>query len=112
LDRLTDDVSWEQGLRVTDVPWFQRRNGKQQVAEFFDALAQGLALSVFEPQQVLAGEDDTVVAVIRVAGSAISTGKSFEEDLWVHLWKFDDAGKVTSFRHIGDLARQEIAFKG
>ena len=35
-----------------------------------------------------------------------------EEDLWVHVWTFDEAGKVEAFRHIGDLAREEIPFKG
>jgi ketosteroid isomerase-like protein len=109
MDRLTDDVSWDQGLRVTDVPWLQPRRGKQQVGEFFSALGQGLALSTFEPQ-VMAADGDTVVSVIRLAGSVISTGKPVEEDLMVHRWTFDGAGKVTSFRHIGDLARQEIPF--
>ncbi|MEP7201158.1 MAG: nuclear transport factor 2 family protein [Ilumatobacteraceae bacterium] len=110
LDRMSDDISWEEGLRVTDLPWFQRRQGKQQVAEFFPAVAEGVTLSTFEPQ-MLTGDGATVVAVLRIAGSLNSTGKRVEEDLWVHLWTFDEDGKVASFRHIGDLAREEMAFK-
>ena len=110
LDRLTDDISWDEGLRVTDIPWLQHRGNKQQVAQFFQDLGQGITLSTFEPQMIL-GDGSKVVAVIRIAGSIIANGKPVEEDLWVHLWTFDEDGKVASFRHIGDLARQEIPFK-
>jgi uncharacterized protein len=110
LDHFADDITWEDGLRVTDMPWFQRRTGKQQVAEFFGALAEGISLSTFEPQMIV-GDGSTVVAVIRMAGSIVSNGNPVEEDLWVHLWNFADDGKVASFRHIGDLAREEIPFK-
>jgi hypothetical protein len=27
----------------------------------------------------------------------------------VHIWKFAADGKITSFRHVGDLARHELA---
>ena len=110
LDRMTEDVSWEKGLRRTELPWFQERHNKQQVAQFFQDLGQGLALSTFEPQMIL-GDGNKVVAVIRIAGSIVSTGKPVEEDLWVHVWTFDQDGKVEAFRHIGDLAREEIPFK-
>jgi uncharacterized protein len=109
LDHLADDITWEHGLRLTDLPWFQARTGKVEVGEFFGVLAQGITLSTFDPQMVV-GDGSTVIAVIRIAGSIISTGKPVEEDLWVHLWNFDGDGKVASFRHIGDLAREEIPF--
>ena len=110
LDHFADDISWEEGLRVTEMPWFQRRTGKQQVAEFFQILNQSLVLSTFDPQMIV-GDGDTVIAVIRIAGSIVSNGNPVEEDLWVHLWKFGADGKVASFRHIADLAREEIPFK-
>jgi uncharacterized protein len=110
LDHLADGITWDHGLRATELPWFQPRTGKQQIEEFFGVLAQGLSLSTFEPQMIV-GDGSTVIAVIRIAGSIISTGKPVEEDLWVHLWNFDDSGKVASMRHIGDLAREEIPFK-
>jgi ketosteroid isomerase-like protein len=110
LDHFADDISWEEGLRFTEMPWFQRRTGKQQVAEFFQVLNQGVALSTFDPQMIV-GDGDTVISVIRIAGSIVSNGNPVEEDLWVHLWKFRADGKVASFRHIADLAREEIPFK-
>ena len=109
LDHLADDVQWEHGTRVTAVPWFQPRSGRAEVGQFFGALAEGLTLSLFEPQLLL-GEGDQVVVVLRTAGSINKTGKPVEEDQWVHLWKFNENGKAASFRHIGDLARQEIPF--
>ncbi len=111
LEYLSDDISWDHGLRTNDLPWMQPRTRKQQVEEFFGILAQGMSLSVFDPQ-VIAGDGDTVVAVIRIAGSIISNGNPVEEDLLVHLWTFDADGKVATFRHIGDLAREEIPFRG
>jgi ketosteroid isomerase-like protein len=111
LEAMTDDVSWEHGTRVTDIPWMQPRTGKQQVGEFFSALGEGVAISTFDPQMIV-GDGDTVVAVLRFAGSLISNGNPIEEDLWVHLWSFNQDGKVATFRHIGDLAREEIPFKG
>jgi uncharacterized protein len=110
LEAMTDDVSWEHGTRATDIPWMQPRTGKQQVGEFFSLLGEGFALSTFDPQ-LIAADGDKVVAVIRMAATIISTGKPVEEDLWVHLWTFNEDGKVTTFRHIGDLAREEIPFK-
>jgi uncharacterized protein len=110
LDHLSDDVTWDHGLRTTELPWFEPRTGKAQVGEFFGVLAQGLSLSVFEPQMIVA-DGDKAVAVIRIAGSIVRNGNPVEEDLWVHLWTFDSDGKVAAFRHIGDLARQEIPFK-
>lgn len=111
LDHLTDDITWEHGLRVTEMPWFQQRTGKQQVAEFFATLAQGITLTTFEPVMIT-GDGDSVVAVIRIAGSIVRNGNPVDEDLWVHLWKFADDGRACSFRHIGDLAREEIPFNG
>lgn len=111
LEYLSDNISWDHGLRANDLPWMQPRTGKQQVEEFFGILAQGMSLSVFDPQ-VIAADGDNVVAVLRIAGSIISNGNPVEEDLWVHVWTFDADGKVASFRHIGDLAREEIPFRG
>jgi ketosteroid isomerase-like protein len=108
---LADDIAWDQGVRSTDLPWAQPGTGKAHVGEFFTALGQGLALTTFDPQ-VMAGDGDNVVAVIREAGTILSTGNPVEVDLFVHLWKFNDDGKVASFRHIGDWARHEIPFKG
>jgi uncharacterized protein len=110
LDCLADEVVWEEGIRATDLPWLQPGVGKQHVGEFFAAVSQGLDFTTFEPQ-VIAADGDTVVAVMREAGTIVSTGAAIDEDLYVHLWKFDGRGKVAWFRHIGDWTRQEIAFR-
>ena len=111
IDHLSEAITWDHGLRETELTWFQPRTGKQQVGEFFGVFARGMTLTTFEPQLVV-GDGNTVVAVIRIAGSILSNGNPIEEDLWVHLWTFDGDGKVAAFRHIGDLAREEIPFRG
>ena len=110
MDSLADDIVWEHGIRTTDLPWLQPGTGKKHVGEFFAAVRQGLAFSVFEPQ-VIAADGDTVVAVIREASTILSTGKPVDEDLYAHVWTFNGSGKVASFRHIGDWARHEVSFR-
>lgn len=111
LDQVSDDVVWEDGIRDTGLPWLQAGRGKQHVGEFFTALGAGLQFTHFEPVTI-AQSGNHVVGVIREAAVALSTGRPIAEDLYVHLWRFDDAGKVVAFRHIGDWHGQEMAHRG
>ena len=107
--QLTDDISWDEGVRVTDLPWFQSGQGSAHVLACFQALVSGLSFSTFDVQSIV-GNDEVVVGVVREIGTIVSTGKPVDEDLFVHIWKLDSAGKVYSFRHVGDLARHEAPF--
>jgi len=111
LDQLADDVSWDHGIRATEVPWLQPATGKAGVIQFFTALGAGLQFTTFEPVAVTVS-GNIVVGVIREVGVALATGAAIEEDLWVHVWTFGPDGKVQAFRHVGDLARHEAALRG
>jgi ketosteroid isomerase-like protein len=106
LGHLRDDVSWDEGIRPTEVPWLQPGVGKAAAVRFFEALGAGLTFDVFEPQAICAG-GTTVVSVVREQARSVTTGKVTRPDLVVHRWTFDDAGRVASFRHIGDWAEHE-----
>jgi ketosteroid isomerase-like protein len=110
LDQLAADVEWEPGIRATDVPWLQPGTGAAHVAAFFTALGESVDFQDFEPVTIAASGNE-VVSVIREAATVRRTGKAIPEDLYVHFWRFGADGKVTSFRHIGDWHRHEVAWQ-
>jgi uncharacterized protein len=111
IDQLSDDVSWEEGLRNTGLPWLQPGTGQAHVREFFVQLGSGVQFTTFEPL-VIAQSGDAVVGVVREASITLKTGATAASDLFAHLWRFDAAGKVVSFRHIGDWHNLEQAARG
>lgn len=108
LDQLSDDVSWDEGIRATDLPYLQPGRGKGHVAGFFQALAANLEFTTFEPARPCAS-DDTVIVAVREAGRNLVTGNELAEDTFVHIWRFGPDGTVVSFRHVGDFAIHEEA---
>jgi ketosteroid isomerase-like protein len=108
IGQLSDDVSWDEGIRPTDLPYLQPGRGKAAVMNFFQALAQNLEFTMFEPQ-VPCASSDTVIVAVREAGRNVVTGAPIPEDLTAHVWKFGADGKVSEFRHIGDFVTHEKA---
>ena len=108
LDRMRDDVRWDEGLRDTGLPYLRPGTGKQHVIEFFTALAENVEFTMFEPG-VPCASDDTVMIAIREAGRNIKTGAVIAEDLQVHIWTLDGDGKIASLRHVGDLSSHVAA---
>ena len=110
LDQLADDISWDEGIRATDVPWLQSGRGKDAVVRFFTTLGSSVQFTKFEPVSIT-GDGDHVVGVIREAAIVNSTGREMAEELFVHFWTFGADGKVRAFRHIGDFALHEAALQ-
>ena len=108
LDQLSDDIRWDDGIRVTSVPYLQPGVGKQHVVEFFTALAQSLEFTTFEPGTPCSCVD-TVMVAVRECATNLATGAALGEDTYVHIWTFGTDGKVAAFRHVGDWARHEAA---
>jgi ketosteroid isomerase-like protein len=112
LEQLAEDVAWEHwdgGNSAQDagLPWLARRTGRAEVAEFFATAASELEFHSFRPVEMLEG-DGTVAAVVRVDVSVTSTGRRIEDDE-IHLWTFDDAGKVSALRHFVDTGKHLAA---
>jgi uncharacterized protein len=115
LDRIAEDVDWEgwsnpNSAQEQDVPWMLARSGRAGAAEFFQAVADGLEFHSFQPTNLLEGGDQ-VAATISIDVTAKSTGERFQDEE-IHLWTFDQAGKVRSFRHYLDTAKHIKAAKG
>ena len=108
LEQIDDDVVWDEGIRPTAVPWLQPGRGKDHVMAFFGAVGQGVQFTTFQVDS-LAASGDSVIAVLREAGTNLASGRPMDEDLYVHYWTFGPNGKIVRFRHIGDWARHEAS---
>ncbi len=109
LSRLHDNVAWDQGATDDAVAWLQTRSGRQDVIKFFEALAE-VEITRFEPWKLIDG-GDTVVTLVRLEAVVKATGKTIVEDEEVHVWHFDSAGLVTSFRHRIDTHKAWLAYQ-
>lgn len=108
LDRMADDIEWDQGVRDTGLSYAQPGVGKQHVVKFFTELASQVEFTTFEPQTPCAS-GDTVMVAVRECARNIVTGAEIPEDLAVHIWKFGSDGTAVSFRHVTDWATHEAA---
>ena len=107
IDELDDDVSWDEGIRETGVPYLLPGRGKQHVIGFFERLAVTLELTQFDLGPLCDGGDVVTVPIV-LAGRIIGGG-AIPANEEAHIWRFGEDGKVTSFRHVGDWALHERA---
>jgi ketosteroid isomerase-like protein len=108
LSKLAPDVQWEYGQQgPSDVPWLQPRRGRDAVGGFFESLG-GADFHKFVPKQLIEG-DGVVVALVDVDLTVKATGKRVNEVDEMHLWRFNAAGEVASFRHGVDTHAQQLA---
>ena len=112
LARLADDVAWDDwpdnfGQRA-GVPHLTPRRGPAEVAEFFRLLGH-YTVQDFAVLDVI-GTGRQVVAEIRASFVLPGGGRFADEEL--HLWTFDDEGRVVRFRHYVDTAKHVAAVRG
>jgi ketosteroid isomerase-like protein len=115
LEHVAEDVVWEawevdNAAQEAGVPWMLPRKGHAGVMDFFQAIGDGLEFHSFEPRNLLEGGDQ-VAATITFEATAKATGERFRDEE-IHLWTFDEAGKVSSLRHYMDTAKSIKAAKG
>src|SRR2546430_534774 len=97
LSSLSENVEWEYGSTLTEIPWFKPRRGRQAVAGFFEALG-ALDIHKFERKTFLSTEN-IVVVLFDIDCTIKANGVRVTEEDQVHIWYFDKAGKATRFRH-------------
>lgn len=108
LSKLSDSIEWEYGEPTTTVPWLQRRTGKDGAATDLTASATQIETQEFMPKAFLEGEG-VIVVLFDTKFTVNATGKRVVEEDAVHIWRFDDEGKVSRFRHRIDTLQQELA---
>jgi ketosteroid isomerase-like protein len=109
LDVLADDVRWEHWddntAQRAGVSHLQARTGRDGAAEFF-AIAGGFEIREFQVRAMAAGEQ-VVMADILIDATLPSGGRVRDEEL--HVWSFDDDGRVCAMRHYVDTAKHMAA---
>lgn len=110
LAKLDENVEWEYGFAPNEVPWLQSRRGRNEVGKFFESLA-ALEFNNFVPTAILEGEK-VVVALVNLTLTVKKTGKKIADEDEVHVWRFNDAGKVVRFRHCADTHQHVQAYRG
>jgi ketosteroid isomerase-like protein len=112
LDRLADDVAWEEWsdsfAQRAEVPHLVARRGPSDVEGFFSVLGSCTFLD-FDVLDII-GADHQVVAEVRASFALPGGGRVADEEL--HLWTFDDDGRVSRFRHYCDTAKHIAAVRG
>lgn len=113
LERLAPDVAWEDfadsTAQAAGVPSLARRNGPDEVAGFFQLIGSGdLVVSEFQVLGLIGGTGNKVVAECAIEATVTATGKTYRDEE-LHLWTFDDDGRVASLRHYVDTAKHIAA---
>lgn len=110
IELMADDVRWEHwddnSAQQAGVPSMQPRNGKAGVGEFF-AVSASMGITDFKVMNMMEGGNQ--VAVSFVIESNVPGGGHYRDDE-IHLWTFDDDGKVTALRHYLDTAKHIAAW--
>ncbi|MGC2236247.1 MAG: nuclear transport factor 2 family protein [Pyrinomonadaceae bacterium] len=104
IEQLDEDVNWEQWkdnfAQKADIPYLRSQTGKKGVADFFVAV-EDLGVKKIDILSVLEGGNQIAVEL------ELESAKFEDEE--IHLWTFNDEGKVTRFRHYIDTAKQIAA---
>ncbi len=112
IEQLADDVRWEDWTdwspHRAGVPWLQERHGEAGALEFFQIVGTW-KVTEFQVRGLMAGGNQ-VCAEIEIAVQ-LPSGAAFR-DQEMHLWTFDDTGKVARFRHYVDTAKHIAAARG
>lgn len=107
LSHLSDDVDWDYGSENGKIPWLSHGRGHAGAAAFFSSL-QALEFHQFQPKVILEGPG-VVVSLIDAEFTVKATGKRIKEEDEVHIWYFDEAGKIIKFRHRVDTLQHYLA---
>jgi ketosteroid isomerase-like protein len=108
LKTLADNVDWFVPGSPEIIPFAGRRDGPQEVAEFFSALAAAQTAERFEPSDFIASEDKVVVLGIQ-RWRVNSTGVTYEDE-WAHVFTIEN-GRITKFKEYHDTAAEAAAHR-
>jgi ketosteroid isomerase-like protein len=110
LGELADDVDWAADAVAGSggPPWYGKREGPQQVGEFFQALGSAVEVTKFDIIDV-AANDDSAMAFVRFEATVKASGESVAMNIH-HYWHFTD-GKIDRYRGSEDTAQTVAAFE-
>ena len=98
LSHLDENVDWEYTSTTDELPWYQRRKGRAGAAGFFQSLAD-FQFNQFEPKAILDAPGGLVVSVVAIDLVLKRNGARIVIPDEVHLFYFNESGKITRFAH-------------
>lgn len=105
LSQLDETVAWEKWndntAQKADVPYMRERNSADGVMEFFAETAK-LGITNFDVVSIMDGGD-------KIAVQFDLESERFGKEEEMHLWTFNDEGKIVGFRHYLDTAKHIAA---
>jgi ketosteroid isomerase-like protein len=107
LDLFSEDIQWHLP-EMENVPFAGRRQGREQVRQFFANLADSQEVKHFELKEFIA-QGDKVVALGYYLWRVKPTGREFAAD-WAHVWTVRD-GKLKSLHEYTDTAAASSAYQ-
>lgn len=110
LNHLSEDVDWGTDSVVTEIPWYAIRRGRDAVKSFFTALVEHVEVSEFTPGEYM--ESPSHVAVCLTFNLKLKKNGKRVTMRAIHLWTFDDRGRVLRYRAFEDTAAIEAAWRG
>jgi uncharacterized protein len=114
LEVLADDVeweAWEDNSAVTaGLPWMTPRHGKADVVHFFETAGQ-MEIVDLQVLNMLEGCDQVAVEFVFEVNLPTFGGGHYRDEE-IHLWTFDEHGKVVRLRHYTDTAKHIAAAGG
>jgi ketosteroid isomerase-like protein len=114
LDVIADDCEWEawsdNSAVKANVPWLQPRVGKAGVGEFFSVVGQ-MDIVDFQVLSFMDGGNQVAVEFVLEVKLPSYGGRGYRDEE-MHLWTFNDAGKVVRLRHYTDTAKHVAAYRG
>jgi ketosteroid isomerase-like protein len=106
IDQLAENVQWEQwsenSAQAAGVPWLQYGKGKEAALRYFQTIG-ALNFKEFNVLSVM-GNDKQFAVEYAVEAEIPATGKSYRDEA-IHLWTFNEEGKVSRMRHYTDTAK-------
>ncbi len=103
IDKLAEDVAWEtwadNSAATAGVSYLQPRTGKDGALQFFMLTSQ-MKVTEFNVLSLMAGNNQ-VAAEFVISAQNPRTGKTYRDEE-MHLWTFNEEGKVSRLRHYVD----------
>lgn len=110
LTLVSDDVDWDNSrVASRECPWNGNFSGKADLPRFFAAVGGQIEFTEFAPHTFIeAGQH--VAVLLRLDGALKKNGQPLRNDA-VHVWTFNDSGKVSAYRHYNDTAMELASWR-
>lgn len=108
LQHIREDVDWQYGEPSTNVPWLARSHGHAGVLDYLKTFLSLVEVQI-KPKAFL--ESGQLIVVVLDADLRVrANNRRIPEEDAVHVWTFDDQGKVARFRSRLDTALHRLAY--